>query len=227
MGEMTVLWAANRVRQLSTGALLIGMLLSCQGRGAPPSAAPPGAPQAPRPSTSESAQPAAAAPRAAPVPTSQANLMTNPAADPRATLLLQALAKDPAAHPTTEVSYQVGLETFRGGKTLVRLRGDGQATVSNQQGEALRTFTAVLSPTARQGFLVGLADHHFVALRSTRTTGEPGEARVQLRLQDPAAGLDVKVDLWDNERWKNNDLKAIVSAFQVLMKDVSKGAIKY
>ena len=72
-----------------------------------------------------------------------------------------------------------------------------------------------------------VADHHFVALRSTRTTGEPGEARVQLRLQDPAAGLDVKVDLWDNERWKNNDLKAIVSAFQVLMKDVSKGAIKY
>ena len=48
-----------------------------------------------------------------------------------------------------------------------------------------------------------------------------------LRFHDPVSGTTAQSELWDNERWQNPDLKAVVAQFQKLLKEVSKGKIRF
>lgn len=162
-----------------------------------------------------------------PPETRQNKTMNQPASSKTPADALRDFASDPAANADAEVSYQVGIETWRGGKTTVHLRGSGKVVVANRMGSNERSYSATLSVAELKAVLGVLVENHLTEQRSARATGTPDEARVQLRFHDPAAGITAQNEFWDNERWKNPQLKAIFAQFQKLMKEVSKGNIRY
>jgi hypothetical protein len=125
------------------------------------------------------------------------------------------------------VSYVVGIETWRGGKTTVLVRGDGHVAVTNRLDDKERTYVAELPEARLKDLLHSLVQNKFTEQHSARATGSPDEARMTLRFRAPDLGVDSASELWDNERWENPPLKAIVARFQALMSEVSKGAISY
>lgn len=138
---------------------------------------------------------------------------------------LRTVARDPAAHATAAVCYEVrhGVHAHR---TIAHVRGDGQVTIFNRSAEGERSFAARLSAQETAAMLRSLVAHRLTEQHSHRKTGSPEDAPMVLGFRDPASGTEFRTEIWDDLRLVKPDTRAIVALFQKLLSNVSKGAIR-
>lgn len=149
-------------------------------------------------------------------PTSPSPAMTTPALSSGASAPLLAASGD-------SIQYAVGNPNFRG-RTTVKIAGDGAVEVSSEAGGKIDRYTGTLDAAELGKLRETLAANDPRALDTTPRNGVPDEARIELTL---GGARNARIELWDNEQWKQPALRALVVAFNEIASKVSDGKIRY
>ncbi|MBV9488750.1 MAG: hypothetical protein JO069_03370 [Verrucomicrobia bacterium] len=125
------------------------------------------------------------------------------------------------------LTYETGNPHF-GGRTFVRLDGNGDVLVEQTHGQQVRTFVGQVDPAACAEILA-----HFTTARERRQGAicpaedppVPGETVVTVRaVIGPERS---ELSFWSNRRWADPALARLVSGFERLASAASGGVVRF
>jgi hypothetical protein len=122
----------------------------------------------------------------------------------------------------TQFVYQVGLPAGEGGRSTLRVCGDGTVALENERlGRKPRRFAGRVD-VATMDSLIALAERSGLWSRQRRATAIPDEAPVELTLlRDGKASQTVM--LWEGQLDETDDLRALREKLSDLIRRTSGG----
>lgn len=122
------------------------------------------------------------------------------------------------------ITYETGNPHF-GGQTVVRLSSNGELFIEQNRGVLNRTFKEKVDPALHREIVILLKQACRSASDLPESTPVPGETMVRLHAAVALETIDLR--FWSNQRWRDPILNRLISQFERLAVEASRGIVRF
>ena len=124
-----------------------------------------------------------------------------------------------------QVHYQIGLENWRYGKTLLVVRGDGSASVRNVARSEIKNLTGTLAQGEFRELIEIMSRQRFYEVDPVKTCSFADQSEIEVILVEVTQPDKFWVRVWENDVANYPGFAAVVAKMRDILKQVTGGAI--
>lgn len=128
--------------------------------------------------------------------------------------------------PDVMVTYEAGNQNF-GGRTSLRILGDRSIELEYTHRGQTKNFKSRISEEGMMTLLKRMLNDKFWTASPAKRPRVPDETEIEISISTKQKDLNYTVKAPEVEALKSKELRTLVEIFRAVIKDVSKGEVKY